>query len=269
MIVPQYRTEGNSISCHCGDKVFGFGVSFFNRPKIKPILQCISQKHLWMCDIKEGTLHDSHMLVYADAAFPVLHLLVVWRCSCRSSRKARLSQHRLESPQASPSDNHSAHSRPCGNLSCFSEVDCKGGELMQCRGCGRRLAWEGRREDARRTNTWPGENCETHEKLVGAKPSWAGSRDFASFLLCWPKLSIWKSLHQNWVVIEGDCLQVNISSWWFMDCLLFSDQRLKTFHRIFCWSDKVSFFYSQVVLLICGYTKAASILSLLVIITSG
>ena len=57
------------------------------------------------------------------------------------------------SPQASPSDNHSAHSRPCGNLSCFSEVDCKGGELMQCRGCGR-LRWEeGRREDARRTNT--------------------------------------------------------------------------------------------------------------------
>ena len=71
--------------------------SFFNRPKIKPILQCISQKHLWMCDMKEGTLHDSHMLVYADAAFPVLHLSVVWRCSCRSSRKARLSQHRLES----------------------------------------------------------------------------------------------------------------------------------------------------------------------------
>ena len=51
--------------------------------------------------MKEGTLHDSHMLVYADAAFPVLHLSVVWRCSCRSSRKARLSQHRLESPSKS------------------------------------------------------------------------------------------------------------------------------------------------------------------------
>ena len=197
--------------------------------------------------MKEGTLHDSHMLVYADAAFPVLHLSVVWRCSCRSSRKARLSQHRLESPSKSLRQPLSAQQTLRQPLSCFSEVDRKGGELMQCRGCGRRLAWEGRREDARRTNTWPGENCETHENLVGSKSSWAG-RDFASFLLCWLKISIWKSLHQNCLVIEGDRFQVNISSWWFMDCLLFSDQRLKTFHRIFCWSDKVSLFFSQVVL---------------------
>ena len=82
-----------------------------------------------------------------------------------------LSQRRVP-PVLGPSDDpihqcHSAHGRPQGNLS-SSEVG-RDGELMQYigRGCDTRLdhRGEGRREDARRTNTWPGE---THDELVGS-----------------------------------------------------------------------------------------------------
>ena len=80
-----------------------------------------------------------------------------------------LSQRRVP-PVLGPSDYQypirSAHGRPHGHLSGL-EVG-RDGELMQYigRGCDTRLdRREGRREDARRTNTWPGE---THDELVGS-----------------------------------------------------------------------------------------------------